>query len=441
MWPIKDECDVLIVGSGVAGLTAGLAALAEKQDVQVVSSGQGATAMSSGVVDLCGYYPDGSLCLQPLKGIKAWGEVKDHIYAVLKVGEDVLAPGLGFFQDQISPYLTYAGNLAENMYLPTTLGTYKPTCLAPVTAAGGNLRELDGNVFVVGFNRFPDFAPDFVVRSLTDLLQRGADTWCQGEIVWKSQRIDLPFLSQYPYVSAAELAQLFDRKENLVALLEELQDLVEKGGAAGLGLPPVMGYSKAEENIRHLRDELGVPVFELLPVTHSIPGLRFQEALQKAFYHKGGRRPECDFTATALNYAGDRVELIGVCRSEEVRVAGKKCVVATGDYIGGGLQVSLEGVKVPILDLLLPLPAGGLFQREVFPRGGHPGIRYGLRVNGTLQPLNLEGKPVAENIFAAGAVLGGYDYVRELSGLGTAIITGFLAGKNAATPMTGSEQR
>ena len=56
-------------------------------------------------------------------------------------------------------------------------------------------------------------------------------------------------------------------------------------------------------------------------------------------------------------------------------------------------------------------------------------------MNGALQPLNLEGRPVAENIFAAGAILGGYDYVRELSGLGTAIITGFLAGKNAATPM------
>ncbi|NLC39241.1 MAG: FAD-binding protein, partial [Clostridia bacterium] len=49
MWPIRDECDVLIVGSGAAGLTAGLVALAEKRNVQVVSGGQGATAMSSGV--------------------------------------------------------------------------------------------------------------------------------------------------------------------------------------------------------------------------------------------------------------------------------------------------------------------------------------------------------------------------------------------------------
>ena len=43
----------------------------------------------------------------------------------------------------------------------------------------------------------------------------------------------------------------------------------------------------------------------------------------------------------------------------------------------------------------------------------------------TLQPLNLR-ETGGENIFAAGAILGGYDYVRELSGLGTAI-TGFLA--------------
>ena len=312
MWPIRDECDVLIVGSGAAGLTAGLVALAEKRNVQVVSGGQGATAMSSGVVDLCGYYPDGSLCLQPLKGIKAWCEVMDHLYGALQVEEDVLAAGLNFFQDQISPYLTYTGNLNQNMLLPTTLGTYKPTCLAPVTVAGGNLRELEGNVYVIGFARYPDFDPDFITLSLIDLQEQGAGTCCQVKIVWQSQRIDLPFLSQYPYVSAAELAQLFQRRENLVALLEKLRHVVEKG-AAGVGLPPVMGYSKAEENIRYL-SMVCVPVFELLPVTRSIP-FRLQEALRRLLPQRW--RKGADFTATTLQCADGRIEVRGIRRGEE----------------------------------------------------------------------------------------------------------------------------
>ena len=105
-----------------------------------------------------------------------------------------------------------------------------------------------------------------------------------------------------------------------------------------------MGYSKAEENIRYLSKDC-VPVFELLPVTRSIPGLRRRKA-GKAFTTKV-EKAERDFTATTLQCADGRIEVRGIRRGEESRVAGKSCVVATGDYIGGGLQVCSKEQRSP----------------------------------------------------------------------------------------------
>jgi glycerol-3-phosphate dehydrogenase subunit B len=58
-------------------------------------------------------------------------------------------------------------------------------------------------------------------------------------------------------------------------------------------------------------------------------------------------------------------------------------------------------------------------------------LRSGLRTDAELHPLDEEGQVPYSNLYAAGAVLGGYDYAGAC-GFGVPILTGWLAGRWAA---------
>jgi glycerol-3-phosphate dehydrogenase subunit B len=56
----------------------------------------------------------------------------------------------------------------------------------------------------------------------------------------------------------------------------------------------------------------------------------------------------------------------------------------------------------------------------------------GIRVDASLRPLADGAAPVHPRLFAAGAVIGGHEAAADGTGLGTAILTGHLAGRAAA---------
>jgi len=60
-------------------------------------------------------------------------------------------------------------------------------------------------------------------------------------------------------------------------------------------------------------------------------------------------------------------------------------------------------------------------------------MRVGLMTDRRLHPLDEEERAPYDNLYAAGAVLGGYDYAGPC-GFGVPILTGWLAGKYAARP-------
>ena len=59
-----------------------------------------------------------------------------------------------------------------------------------------------------------------------------------------------------------------------------------------------------------------------------------------------------------------------------------------------------------------------------FDAKSHPFLSYGVRTDKNFNPVNEKGNTV-KNVFCAGAVLSGYDPVREGCGGGVAISSGF----------------
>jgi glycerol-3-phosphate dehydrogenase subunit B len=58
-------------------------------------------------------------------------------------------------------------------------------------------------------------------------------------------------------------------------------------------------------------------------------------------------------------------------------------------------------------------------------------LRSGLSTDQRLRPLDGDGRVAYDNLYAAGAVLGGYEYSGPC-GFGVPILTGWLAGRSAA---------
>ncbi|MEM3751196.1 MAG: FAD-binding protein, partial [Candidatus Jordarchaeales archaeon] len=69
-------------------------------------------------------------------------------------------------------------------------------------------------------------------------------------------------------------------------------------------------------------------------------------------------------------------------------------------------------------------------------REGHPLMGCGVKVNAQMKPV-VNDEVAYDNLFAAGSIISGYNYVREKSGMGVAAVTGYIAGMNAATHVEG----
>ena len=126
--------DVLVVGSGLAGLVAALTAAEQGRSVRLLTTGMGSLAISGGSVDFLGY-ADGRFAADPWQGLAMLPE--DHPYSLL--GAESVRSAFQFFADVMEgqhwpmrPALSQDGT-PRNTQLPTIMGTLKPTYLLPAS--------------------------------------------------------------------------------------------------------------------------------------------------------------------------------------------------------------------------------------------------------------------------------------------------------------------
>ena len=86
--------DVLVVGSGLAGLVAALTAAEQGRSVRLLTTGMGSLAISGGSVDFLGY-ADSRLASDPWQSLALLPE--DHPYRLL--GAESVRSAFQFFSD------------------------------------------------------------------------------------------------------------------------------------------------------------------------------------------------------------------------------------------------------------------------------------------------------------------------------------------------------
>jgi glycerol-3-phosphate dehydrogenase subunit B len=422
------DADVLVLGGGMAGAVAALAAREAGARTVLVRRAPGATALSSGAISVAAdpaAAPGAPLSAGagPLEAAARLAAARPyHPYAA--AGVERLAEALDFAARQLGDLL--APRLERARLLATPLGGAVPVALCQRPMEAGDLLAVRGRLAVAGFRGHLGFDAAAVAAGLARYAARGGP---ETDAI----AVELPDLVR-PAARPHELARALEAPGAAEALGAAIRAALPAGAGAAL-LPPVLGLDPRARVAERAAAAAGVPVAETLSDVPSVPGLRLQRAIDERL------------SAVGVVVVGAAV---AAARGpgEPVRAGGRDLhagswVLATGRFIGGGiarrgaLVETVLGLPVQAAEggeagvHLAARPAASLTVRE--RRAPQPLLSAGVRVDGALRPLDERGRPVHSRLFAAGAVIGGHEQATDGTGLGVAILTGWLAGRAAAT--------
>ena len=408
--------DTVVIGVGLAGLTAALRLAEAGQRVAVLAKGVGATHLAPPTIDVLGY-ANGPVD-NPARALPEFAATNpEHPYRQLSI--ELLRASLDWFKARLADH-GYRGSLDENFFVPTAVGVAKPTSLLPETMAAGDLRQ-GGRLVFVGLRGLKDFFPSYLADNIARAPRPG------GAPV-TTRVVELaPPLGAARDVSSVGFARRFEQADFRESVLTELGRNLVPGEI--VGLPAVLGIGAAGEVWRELEARLGHPVFEVPTLPPSVPGIRVYETMTSALRSQGARLVIGSTVAGAETANGRLEGVIAHTAGRPLTYRARSFVLATGGFASAGLQLDTSGkVREPVFDLpVAGLPAQNepLFEPSYFDE--HALSRVGVAVDASRRPVDGEGAPVYENLHAAGATLAGAVPWREGSGNGLSLASGYAA--------------
>lgn len=448
------SADVLVVGAGAAGAIAALAAREAGASVIVARKAWGATALSSGAADVA---PDPlSSPGSPLGGRSTVESCArslalrrpEHPYAMLRERLGELGQALQFAARATGGLLSFGDPSEENRVLLSPLGVLKQSAGGLRSILAGDLLGAEGTVGVVGFDR-PGLELD------ANLLASAAEEACA--LAGIERRVlgiecDLLRWSDLPLLRRHEIAARIEADPE--ALASSIARALPTEPIALLLLPPTIARGDPGPVLRILEERLGVRCAELPAGARSVPGVRLQEGLERRLLEAGVLLVEGEVFLEGVDDAPSLVERprrdwiarLRLAASRGSRdatepIAARACVLASGKFIGGGVERHGR-MREPIFDL--PVWVDGAVDEGRWLGDStrpawlerQPAMAAGLRVDDSLRPLLRDGAPFDDRVFACGGILAGNDPAVDGAGIGLAVFTGFLAGREAAARAT-----
>ena len=370
---------VVVIGGGIAGYSAAMGARREGAEVTVIARAPGATALYAGAMEVVDDL-ESILKTQPHHPFTRLG--LDSVRLALELDSAIQSLLLTLGKDGLK---VEGGWRTRGMYADVN-GLARPGNLVPATVAPGELQALRGRrVAVVGVAEVGDYDAAATAQALTEL--HGIQAFAEEVSI-----ADMP--------ASASLTDLYGRRAPTLS----------KARAASIAYPP--GFTN-----------LPPDSFELLSTPPSAHGWRLQQAIGLGAIKAQVQSFESAHGKVTSVRAGDRA------------LRADSFILATGHHIGGGIGGGRSGHE-PLFDL------GVFHDGEVVGAAGtrlqhlqyiDPAaeLRSGLRTDNHLHPLDGDGQVPFTNLYAAGALLGGYDYAGAC-GFGVPILTGWLAGRWSA---------
>ncbi|MBQ9137845.1 MAG: anaerobic glycerol-3-phosphate dehydrogenase subunit B [Alistipes sp.] len=390
--------DTVIVGGGLTALMCGIELARNGRSVALVTTGHSSLHFSSCSLGLYN-------AAEPLKAIESLPQ--SHPYA--KLGAEAVES----YAARATEILNIAGiatngTTEANHYIVTPMGQLRQCWLSLDGAlTSHNGKELDYKSVALFY---PEGFLDFYAQFICDTL--GA----MGTTV-TSHTFSLPELvvrrNNQTEMRSIQVARALDKEENLRALASIISR--EAGDVEAVVLPATLGFDHADvrQRLSRMTDKEILYIPTLLT---SVEGVKAERALRRTFESMGGT---IFMGHTAVSHTTEEGLIASVTTSKGITLTAEEFVLASGSFIGGGLAADREGVTEGVFGADVIVSEGNQTTRDIFEP--QPFMSCGVATDGNFKVL-IGGKAV-ENLYACGAILSGYNPVKEGCGAGVAVTT------------------
>ena len=402
--------DIIIIGGGLSGLTAGIALAQAGRDVAVVSAGQSTLHFSSGSLDLLGCDDNGNIVNNPLNAIASLNA--SHPYKKVSKVESLAQEAKQLLTEA---GITTTGDATANHWRITPIGALKPTWLS----VDGMATMQDAGtmpwkrVALVNIINYLDFPTKLIAAGLRN---RGIEV----DIKAVTLR-ELNELRKSPSeMRSTNIAKVLERNNLLQGLADAINQVTVDGNYDMVLLPAVMGIdscSAASTMLNLIAPEASY-VATLPP---SVPGVRMQTLLRKRFAALGGTFLTGDQVIEG-NFQGNKLNSVKTAKLEGERLEADNFILATGSFMSRGLVADYNHVYEPALGV--DVDSNSLDRTtwaQLNVTSAQPYMEMGVTTDTKLHCL-LGGKPVS-NLYAAGSILSGHNSIKLSDAAGVDMLT------------------
>lgn len=394
--------DTIIIGGGLCGLTAGIELSRKGQKCLIVSSGQSALHFFSGSFELC------SLADDPYQAIATLGE--EHPYSKIGI-ENVrtLSAGVKNFFKEVG--VSFKGIKDSNHWRITPLGALKRAWLtmdeyATVPSTG----EVPWKkVALLNIDGFLDFHTSYLAAGLAEM---GVETVIKAISMPELDRLRLnPTEMRSTNIAKTLTGELIG---TLAARINEYAKDVD-----AVLMPAVVGLSGCSDVVV-LKEKVDRPLHFIATLPPSVPGIRLQLMLKKYFQQLGGTYMLGD-TVTGGEFKDGKLVSISTQNHGDVKFEADNFILASGNFFSKGLASDIEGVYDPVFGLDMDYIADRpqWYKRNMFE--AQPYMSFGVATGKDFK-TRKDGEKI-DNLYAAGAVLSGFNALKEGSGAGISVLT------------------
>jgi glycerol-3-phosphate dehydrogenase subunit B len=400
--------DLLIVGSGLAGMYAANLAVDHGLTVHNICRGRGGLSLSHGCIDIYNSaYP--ARAIRKLPDTHPYKIISPHsIKTAIKVFKSISSEA----------GIEYSGGFSSSIKLLSSAGSPYLTTLVPETMIKGRLDD-KAPMTIAGLENYRDFwAEGFALQAK----RHGIKIRSVLVLPMLHEEIDRDLYS-------TDIAKLLCNESYREELWRAWKPRLTN--QKRVGMPAIMGIHNGVDLINEAEEFFGIDIFEIPTLPPSLPGLRLENALRERMLRKGGLftegpevRGRIDGRSKGKLAAGVQLNSAGGLRSLNARAV----LLATGGFLHGGLQAYPSGNVVESVF--------GVQVNNISPRPQRTSPHFwdfqqyaymGLNTDRHMRPLDHRGKPFLDNLFAAGGILSGADRTHEGSRQGIDLATAYQA--------------
>lgn len=347
------KLDTVIIGGGLAGLTAGIRLQQAGRSTAIISAGQNALHFFSGSFESITEAPEEIIDLFAEAGIRL------HYREGLRL-------------------------------MP--MGTFKPALLSLENVTLFPEGNLPRKALIVNFTGYHDFFSSFLAEGLEK-----AGCSCRIRFI----RIDeMERLRESPSeMRSVHIARIMDR--NWEKIVQEVRVLLKDEDT--VILPQVFGLKDATVPGR-IRENVPAKLVFVGTLPPSVPGIRTQQQLRRRYELLGGTFLMGD---EAVDAKMDETRVVSVTTKnlQGHPLEAEHFILATGGFFSKGLASNPEKVWEPLLGLDTEAAANRNDWYERDFGKDQPYMRFGVKTDAALHALK-DGVPV-RNLYVAGSILGG----------------------------------